>query len=804
MNAALALLLTQLAGQIPLATEAELPSGEKVLLAADQLLYEPSEEKLTARGNTLLRTANVTVRADEVVYDQREQKAWAKGNVMFVSGLLAGVAEEVRVDIQSLEAHIVGGVFMRKRNVTEAQLLAARTPQELKKTGETVLTITGERIQRVGPNEFRVDGLSFTPCDCDPTEPSWRVEASRANVIMGEKATLTWPVIYVYRVPVLALPWLYVPLAERRTGLLVPRPNQSSINGWSFEQPIFFTLGESYDLTLTPGLFQGTDDAFGIRGGRLHTEFRYEPKVGMGGRFTAGFLWDTKARRNPIIPGELLGSGTRGLRGEFSWLHAQDLGNGWRARADVGAVSDGYYLRDVTTDVLARQAEYLRSTASVSRRTHDTWFGVDVVLRQPTWVDTQPWGYDLFREDRNAAGLRLHSPATFQRGPAVTLAVPERKVAGPVRGSFRVEALRLGPLTQRFGDEGSDGIAQAYDPLDPLQGNLRFDEGEREARERVDVNPRLSLPLALGRFAHVEPYLALRETLWLGERTLRTHHRGYGLVGSSAQTTLIGELGRRRNVRHAVTPYAEVRWAPKVLGGVPDGRTYDAVDAALPPEGILQAVTEVRQEFGLWQGGAYRELFRLTLGQGFDLQSRKVADTYAHFTLQQGPLSATGVARYDVPTGRWSQFSARLHADNGKGTSLFLSYDDLLSVGSDPLRAGIDALVGTPLSAFDQGTIGRAQQFHGGFRVLFPFGLGTRYEALVWPGAQGRQRFPQQTLGLSYGPGCDCWRLEVFAMLQPVALDKPDGQGFLGSNFLRPNVGANLTIHQFGHFGSGG
>lgn len=814
MNAALAILFCVTGAQIPLATEAELPGGQKVLLAADQLLYEPSQQRLQAKGNTMLRTDQVTVRADEVVYDQAAQTAYAKGNVMFVSGLLAGVAEEVRVDIQSLEAEVVGGLFMRKRNVTTEQLLEAKTPQELMRTGETVLSITGTRIKRIEENEFLVDGLSFTPCDCDPTEPSWRVEAKRAQVEMGERAILTWPVIYVYQVPIFAVPWLYVPLSDRRTGLLVPRPANSSLNGFSFEQPFFLTLGESYDMTITPGWYNGAraENPFGIRGGRLHTEFRYQPSHQTGGRATVGLLYDLKDRRNPFEanPAFALKGQQRGLRGELSWLHVQDMGNGWRNRVDLGVVSDGYYLTDITADVLARQAEYLRSTAVIAHRSHGSYFGVDAVVRQPVYVGGQPFGNDLFREDRDAEGNLLLAPRTFARAPAFTWALPERPITAnsPLRFSLRAEAARIGPLTSSYGDEGPDGVfvAPPIDPAAPrdlLQANRRFDPGERQARERLDLNPRLSAPLSLGRFAQVTPYLSLRETLWFSEYTGEIQDRGYALLGTRAETTLLADFANRwgqGGLRHRITPRADVRWTPFVLGrGVP-GQAYDAIDAAIPTDGLFQAIAEVRQEVGLWDGPAYRELFRLDLGQGFDLRRQRVADTYAGLTLQHGPVSLSAVARYDIPTKQITQFSGRVHMDNGRGTSLFASYDDLLAVGSDPLRAGIDALVGVPLP---EGATGRARQLHTGFRHLFPFGLGTRYEIVYQPDAIRGLRVPQQLAALSYGPGCNCWRLEVYAWLRPRD-PNAGGRGFLGTNLQNPDVGANLTIHQFGNFGTGG
>lgn len=808
-------------GQIPLATEAELPDGQKVTLAADQLLYEPARETLIARGNTLLQAKEFTLRADEVIYDQSTQQAWARGNVMFVSGLMAAVAEEVHVDVRTLEANVKGGLFLRKRNVTTEQLLAARTPYELKKTGETVLTITGSRIKKVGENEFLVDGLSFTPCDCDPTEPSWRVEAASAEVELGEKAILSWPVVYVQQVPVFALPWLYVPLSERRTGILIPRPNYSSLNGFSFEQPFFMTLGDSYDVTLTPGYFFGArgDDnvaaPFGIRGPRLHTELRYRPTEEVDGRATVGLLYDFRYRRDPLNPGLSVAS-ERGVRGEASWFHTQDMGKGWRNRIDAGFVTDGYYFNDLTTDVLARQAEYLRSTAVLLHRDTMSWFGVDAVVRQPLFSGGNPYGFDVLRPDITSDGQVLHGPRTFARFPAVTWAMPQRTLAGPVWGGFRAEYTRLAPLFGTFGDEGLDGIYR--NPLNPQfandvgQDDGDFDAptalrpGEREARDRIDLRPELSLPLT-SRYASLTPYLAYRQTVYFGEATGQLSQRGYPLAGAALDTTVWRDFGKGAGaVRHTVTPQLEMRSVPFVVGRVP-GQPYDEVDTAIPTGGLWQGVAQLRQELGVHRDGRIDELLMLELGQGYDFQAAQVADTFGRLRLRQGPLSMSATLRYDIPTRTPTQIQAGLNLDNGKGTAVYLAYDNLIDVGSDPLRSGIDALVGRPLSLVP-GTVGdpgarkfrRAQQLVGGIRGKFPFGLGVRYDAVIQPAAE--RKFAQQVVGLSYGPGCDCWRLEVHAVLQPDRSVPQDR--FLGAPFLAPNFGASLSIREFGSFGAGG
>lgn len=779
MQAALLLVLAQL----PLAAEIDLPSGDRIQLSADHLTYEPTQQRVTVRGNTVLRTDRLLVRAEEVTYSQLDRRAVARGRVMVVMGLWAAVADEVSVDVRSLDAEVVGGLFMQKKNVDPAVLLDATTPEALKELGDTALTVTGKRIRKLGPDRFEVDGLSFTPCDCKPEEPSWRIEAQQAQVEVGESASLTWPVVYIYQLPVLALPWVYLPLSDRRSGLLVPRPSDTTLGGLSLEQPIFLTLGESADVTFTPGYFLGREgQPFGIKGPRLHTELRYVPSEYRQGRITAGVLYDLHPRRDPLDPDPAKAFGRRGFRFEGSLHHLEDLGRGLHARADLSGVSDGYYVKDLTADVLLRETQYLRSSAVAYRKGEDDYAGLEVTLRQDT-----RWGYGLFEPG---------GPNTLHRLPALTYALLDRPLWGPIVGAVTVDYARIAPFLWGTGDEGTSGV---FDPINPepdgSQANRRFEPGEREARDRLEIMPRLSAPIRAGDLARITPSVAYRQDVYLGEITGHLAQRGYLVAGLAVDTQLSRTFGAGQSLRHTISPSVEVRSIP-AISGAPPGQ-YDELDGAAAGP-LLHAVAEVDQRLLLREGGQVLELARLDVGQGVDLLARRLSDTYARLQVRRGWVAMDAVGRYNLTERRLSQASASVSVDDGKGHAVSARYEHLVVDGSDRQRRRLDSLVGdpSPLGSDAANPDHRAQLVTGGAAYRFDFGLSLRYDAVLQLGARNAAGEPlhplaQQLFTVGYSPSCDCWRVDL-----NVTLTRTD------QNLWSRGFGVRLTLDRLGSFGT--
>jgi LPS-assembly protein len=848
-------------GQTPPATSTP-PPADALQVEGDWLGYDAAGQVATMRGRAVLRRGPLQVRADELVYDQIHQHVLARGHVLLVQGLFAAIAEELDADVQDPQRLEAGGKRMtgwQKQAVSADRLLAAQTQEELRGLGRSMLTMTGSHLKRVAPDEYRVDDVAFTPCDCTPGagEPSWHIEARHSDIQAGERAILYWPVIYVGPVPVLPLPVLYLPMTDRRSGLLVPRPVFTAQNGFALDVPVFVTLGRSYDLTLTPGYYFGrglytaaspepltncsgdhcASTFYGIRGPRLQTELNYAPNDKTLGRITFGLVDDLRERRSPFDPcldgvcTDL--GGQRGIRGEASVRHVQDLGGGYFDRIDASFISDGYYWRDLTADILAATAQYLRSTAVLYHRDANSYVGVDATLRQDI-----RWGFNLLGTDVDTLGR--HGPSTLDRLPGFLFALPDRPLAGPIWGGVQAQYTRIAPLNGLTGDEGPSGY---YDPNADGTASLTgvgdrvFQPGEREARERIDLNPHFMASLGAGKMVRLVPYLAYREDLYLGEVTGAFSHRGYGLAGAEAETELsrVFDLGGGNALRHTLTPNFELRAVPYAFGNVPRcGQpatpcAYDEIDAAIPgatlnpllpstaDRSMLQAIADVRQTLAARQSGKVRQILLLDVGQGFDLLHQKAADTFGRLVATQGAFSTTAVLRYDQQAARLAQFSSEVAVDDARGNGAYARFDRLLQGGGDRFRAGLDSLLGTPYVCSPQDYVqvaaanpipggpqpqcpSFAEQLSAGFRFKLPFGLAGRYDAIVQPlgtpppstVASGLDKlsykFAQQVAALSYGPACDCWRVEAHAVFFP--------------STPVPNLGVSLTISRFGTFGN--
>lgn len=835
------------------------PETVEIELTAERMLHDGLKELTTAEGRAKLVTDGAAINADRIVYDRNRQVATATGHVvarMTQGGRMVVIADlmTLRFDDQQQvkEVFLYDGQALSKKDVSADALLAAETAEAAKKVGVTQALLQGNHLVRDG-TRWTVDELELVPCECDFENPSWSITTSSATIdTEAERVSVTSPVFRVKHIPVLWLPWLSLPLTDRQSGLLFTRPNFAPLNGFSLEQPVFLTLGRSADLTLTPGFFTGSPgtgpvgekdgpSATGVAGPKMAAEFRYTPSSRASGRLLAGLLYDFRDKRDVLFPKLRREAEARGLRGEIGWQHTQDFDKGLGTRVDLNVHSDGDYNRDLTVDIIASAATYLRSTASVFHRGDDHYIGLDVGLRQ----DIQ-YGYDLLGggtliNNRPATQGRVagpgetqpvgeFGPGTLQRLPAISFGWAPTRLLGPLRFDVEGDAVRLAPLFSKTGDEGGaaaqgavlrEPFAVAVDRLfnpNPASdfgvsrvgvGDREWQPGEREGRDRLMILPRISLSAQPLGALSVGAFVAWRQLAWVGEQTSATWSRGYLVAGGRLETELSRTFG---SLRHVIQPLAELRAIPF---GYEDGSgaafvPYDAVDAAVPGvTPLFQGQLELRQRLVTRDG---TEVLRLDVGQGFEASGATykalkptVGESFGRLGTRIGWFSAQGILRLDAIPKRFAvvplkpeitvtRAAGRAEFSDGRHGA-YVGYEQLLMEGTARSRQPIDLLF-----LIDRGYTSATRVRQLTFGAFWDFGpISLRYDALVAdavlsPVVEPQLAFAQHSAGIGISPACDCWRVDVLAT-QPIPTD-----GVTPVKF--PQIGFNVTISKFGTIGA--
>ena len=175
--------------------------------------------------------------------------------------------------------------------------------------------LSGSKIERKYSNDFFAMGGLITGCQCDEDEaPVWAFRADKIKVQREGYANLYHPVFEIKGLPILYLPYLKIPVkSKRQSGFLMPNiMTGDSTNGLVYTQPVYFNLGENFDMTATGDFIQN-------RGTRLGVETRYKNK-----RYS-GFELNIEGIRDRIwIDEQLQRNGVEEYLNETGYCSTQD------------------------------------------------------------------------------------------------------------------------------------------------------------------------------------------------------------------------------------------------------------------------------------------------------------------------------------------------------------------------------------------------------------------------------------------------------------------------------------------------
>lgn len=294
--------------------------AQPLYLQGDELIYDNTGNRVTARGNVEIYYNNYILTADEVIYDQRGNQLTAQGNVILREP---------------------GGAVTRSERIVLSDDFRDGFVQSLSFTTADETRITARRATRRAGNVTEFEDGKFTPCKAAPgTPPLWCISAKR--VIHDQTAqTITYEdaAFELFGVPVLYVPYFEHadPTVKRKSGFLAPNFSASNDLGYMAEVAYYWALAPNYDLTFHP--------AYTTKQGVLwQADFRHRISLGsIKGQYKidlAGIDQDIAD-----LPTRSARADLDGWRGSLHTTGNFSLASWWRFGWDITLESDDSFRR---------------------------------------------------------------------------------------------------------------------------------------------------------------------------------------------------------------------------------------------------------------------------------------------------------------------------------------------------------------------------------------------------------------------------------------------------------------------------
>lgn len=519
-------------------TDTDLP----VKITADQIHYDSEDLVYTAEGRVRIVQKDRALTANWVLLDSESRIGVASGNVV-----LRDESEVIHADFMEFNIDSLAGIVYRGRFENQ----------------ETNFRITGGEIRRLSDKEYRLKQGTFTTCDCGPGQvPSWRIEGDQVDVTVDGYAKVRGAKFEVKDKTLAYIPYGLFPVkTTRQSGLLFPSIGSSNRNGFEFNLPYYWAVSENTDATFY-------QEILGKRGLKEGVEYRYVFTPETYGQANVWYLND-----QDVNSGDPFDANRWGIR----WDHRQGLPQGIVGKADVNLVSDNRYPIDFQ-DIGRDSNRFLESKGQLERPFDrgnviaGVIYGDD--LQSPDDLDRDSFVLNRFPYvQANVVEMPVFdSPVNFELNSSFVNFYQRddprdeaRRKFGSIAGLDTTAFLDTGidalysreernstatnNLYHEFKPDLPGGTNPALENPDPSQDDFRrevvepppdpitpfvdlerdvilnpngtegdfvFQEGEilANAGQRIDIYPRISMPMQAGKYLDIRPEVGVRETMW--------------------------------------------------------------------------------------------------------------------------------------------------------------------------------------------------------------------------------------------------------------------------------------------------
>jgi LPS-assembly protein len=297
-------------------------SEDQMLVRAEEINYDYSNERVSAVGNVQLYYGNSTLEADRVIYDQKTKRLHAEGNVT----LTQEDGTVTHGEIMDLSDDYRDGFVDSLRLDAPEQTRFAATRAERTEGNYTVFH----------------NGVytACEPCRDNPTKPpQWQVKAARIIHDQNEKMLYFEDArLEFLGVPMAYMPYMSAPdpTVKRKTGVLTPTFGSGTVYGASVTVPYYFALAPNYDFTFAPMITSK-------QGPLLQGEWRHRL---LTGSYTIRATGLFQADKDVFIQDGVKTPGYLDWRGSVQSWGQFNLSDKWVWGWDGTLLSDKTYLQD--------------------------------------------------------------------------------------------------------------------------------------------------------------------------------------------------------------------------------------------------------------------------------------------------------------------------------------------------------------------------------------------------------------------------------------------------------------------------
>ena len=724
------------------------PPDAEVEVEADRISYAWDKQVLQLRGHVVARRGPGLLRAGSGTLDRARGILWLEGGVLGVQDRQVFLADAAIVDLNGRSAELTRAVlFLKERAANPAA----------PRSGANTLILHGARVRELRHGRFLAEDVSLTPCDC-AGEPDYEIWARTAE-IGDDRADLHGVRLHLLGATLPLFP-LTLPLTNRQSGLLAPVIGYGGPIGFTYAQPVFLTLGRSYDVTLAPGWYTGGhahQEAPGLRsiqGPRLGLEGRYAPVEGTSGSLALDLFYDLD-QHDPGDTGP--GRGYGGARGIAHLAHRTEAGGVTFAASGV-AVSDVMALRDQAAQSIENSYDLFTTDVGLWSVRGPLTLGADATLMQDMRIA------NAAAPDRRLFGR--DAGTTFQRLPAVFAQLAPVPM-GPATFAVEASAVQFGRFGEPDARERTKGFGFTDRAVDP---QFDYADASRAPALRLDLAPRLTLSGSPSFPVDLRLEGGGRVDAWILEGYPdRNRTRAYALFGARASLPLERRYGA---ALHRIEPAFALRALSKPLqsGGPPIGdltdaggptfdsrpdaaqqgfaadqqiagvpaarRPYDEIDSAAPASGAVEATASLSQSVWTRPGRNAGRIFRFDVLQDALLWAggarARMGEGSAIASVQLGSGSLAASVRYDWSLRDVSAFGASAGIRDPRGDEVHTSIQMLRGSSSERLRGGIDELFSAARFAITPSSL--TGSANAGVSGPLPLGLRLAYDVTHTPG----------------------------------------------------------------------